>query len=1012
MSSANLELAGEVRLSRASYFTSNIDLGTSNIFSLVQTRQGESFCRLFCSEMSNEMSPGHARHMQWALSRLARPVITPRPCHPAARSVFSSPSVCLPPQASIKPILSYTDEENSVKTLHTSQLSPNLPSHAYEFPQASESPKPSSSEPGPTPENLSLPSSYLHSPLPPQHLAILAAKAVRLACSTGAFRDAHFIINSLHASNHANVPQPEPIKLPFIPTFEFTPITFDKPISPKLSAHVMLHHIIRNDSPLKAYETAQNLMKKGIPLRQATLLKVTDALLQAPPTVFSVLKEKGASMFHSTEFLPDSLPINPGAVEHDGLRFALMLLLKARENRRQCSDRAFEALVNFCLLQGEIIMGSLLFVLLVKDFETKAQKAQEIKAIITEQETCQGVASPRLIDRWKELIRSRIPSKRLLKAITQQCEEELSDDSEDREEALQSLANLAGLVDSRSMPFSDISHLLRVLYSCPKLPDTVIIVKGNSERTVNAYQYFHRVIFGLLQNLPTRKAKDSPARHQGKPVHAMPPLSRETYNTLVHYALRHRLSVSLARDVLHHMEHVRRPNLKPDTTTYNIIVRSGTLLRRNDLVSFAVAELRKLKENTDHGIAVPSGAPHRHPRPGSSSQSLSELLTVSPASSNVPADMYTLTSYITHLTSTGNPHVVASILFHVLPELTIVDHPAWGDDPPSAHERAVMARRARQERLYRAVSLGPHFFTSVLNALCKAGKTGLAERVWLLAKQAEKISWLKGRNEGLEVVEGWCLPIHAYTIMIQVYTAEARKGFRMRTRLPVASSETGGHKWQPRTNGKARVKGWAYYVLAKDKIASRHRSRRTLGLRMGAVLYRSMFRAARDIYDTLTRIVPNAQPRVYNLRPDARFFNAALEMFGRQAGMMRRAAKTRPAYWRQKERKAMMRYSRRGVVPRDCNPFLQRVVHGMLDAGFEVPAAYRRLFLGTWMYASMNRPSAPVVNRQPFAFPRPKKRFLPLALPTHKERGLPIQRSEWKHRRRRFLGPKGISQRT
>ena len=953
--------------------------------------------------------------MQWALSRLARSARPVMAHHPAARSVFSSPSVRSPPQASIKPRPLNADEP--VSALHTSLSSSFEPPRQHESrsPQGSESPD----EPRRT---LSLPHSHLQTLLPPPRLAVLAAKAVRLACSAGAYPDAHFIINSLHASNHADAPQLEPIKLPFMPAFKFTPITFDKPISPRLSAHVMLHHIIRNDSPLKAYETAQILIKKGIPLRQATLLKVTQALLHASPTVFSVLKEKGVSMVRSPGFLPDSLPINPDAIEDDGLRFALMLLLQARENRRQCWDRAFETLVNFCLLQGEIIMGSLLFVLLVKDYEAKALKAQEIKARITEQEACQGVASPQLIDRWKELIRSRMPSKRLLKAITQQCEEELSDDSGDHEEALQALANLAGLIDSRSMPFSDISHLLRALYSCPKLPDTVVIIEGNSERTINAYQYFHRVIFGLLQNLPTRKAKDPPARHQDNWVHVMPPLSRETYNTLVHYALRHRISVSLARDVLHHMEHVRRPNLKPDTTTYNIIVRSGTLLRRNDIVSFAVAELRKLKVNSDHGIAVPSGTPHRHPLPGSRNQSLSRLLAVSPASSNVPADMYTLTSYITHLTSTGNPHVVASILFHVLPELTIVDHPAWGDNPPSAYERAMMARRARQERLYRAVSLGPHFFTSVLNALCKAGKTGLAERVWLLAKQAEKISWLKSGHEGLEVAEGWCLPIHAYTIMMQVYAAEARKGFRVRTRLPVGSLETGEHKWQPRTDSKDKVKGWARYVLAKDKIASRHRSRRTLGLRLSAVLYRSMFRAARDIYDTLIRIVPNAQPRVYNLQPDARFFNAALEMFGRQPGMMRRAGKTRPAHWRQKERKAMMRYSRRGVVPRNGNPFLQRVVHGMLDAGFEVPMAYRRLFLGTWVYTSMTRPGVPVVNRQPLAFPRPKKRFLPHALPTHKERGLPIQRSDWKkvghgwkHRRRRSRGlkeGKRISQRT
>ncbi|KAF8451010.1 hypothetical protein L210DRAFT_3522177 [Boletus edulis BED1] len=125
--------------------------------------------------------------------------------------------------------------------------------------------------------------------------------------------------------------------------------------------------------------------------------------------------------------------------------------------------------------------------------------------------------------------------------------------------------------------------------------------------------------------------------------------------------------------------------------------------------------------------------------------------------------------------------------------------------------------------------------------------------------------------------------------MMQVYAAEARKGLCVHAHLPVASLETGKHTWRPRTNGKVKVKGWAHFVLAKDKIAGRHRSRRTLGLRMGVVLYRSMFRAARDIYDTLICIVPNAQPRVYNLQPDARFFNAALEMLERQPGTMRRS---------------------------------------------------------------------------------------------------------------------------
>ena len=63
-----------------------------------------------------------------------------------------------------------------------------------------------------------------------------------------------------------------------------------------------------------------------------------------------------------------------------------------------------------------------------------------------------------------------------------------------------------------------------------------------------------------------------------------------------------------------------------------------------------------------------------------------------------------------------------------------------------------MRKKSRQERLHRAASLGPDFFVAVLNALCKAGKTGLTERVWLLAKQAERISWVAGD------IPPWFLP--------------------------------------------------------------------------------------------------------------------------------------------------------------------------------------------------------------------------------------------------------------
>ncbi|KAF9242932.1 hypothetical protein BU15DRAFT_72590 [Melanogaster broomeanus] len=928
--------------------------------------------------------------MQWVASRAARGALiltrTHRPLSLSAHSVTA-----LAPHSHANPNSSPYPHIRSIFSSYFLTGQEPFYEEVVELPRPVQPPEPL--EASQSPKSLHAPEyNFFHppppppvqSPLPSTHLALIAATTVRQFCNAGAFSDAHYIINSMVYSKHPNAPRPEPLRLPFLPSFEFVPITFDKPISPRLAAHALLHHMIRKESPLQAYETAQKLMKMRIRLREATILKVIEALLQAPPTVFTALKHQSMSILPRASGVSNHLPINPEAAKDDGLRFALMLLLKVRENNQRCSDRTFETLVGFCLIQGEIIMGSLLFVLLVKDYEVRSQMAQEVKAKITEQETCQGVASPKLRHLWKDLIRRKIPSNRLLKAITHHCGEQLAFDSDSEEdetrraEALQALANLAGLIHARTLPHSDISYLLRGLYACPKLPNKVTVIEYGEERQVNAYRYFHHVIFRLVHHLPN--GKDPPDKHPGKQgsvSSVMPPLSRETYNTLVHYSLRHRLSVSLAQKALHHMEHVRRPALRPDITTYNIVVRSGTLLRRNDMVTFALEELRKLKENKGHGIILKPDRPAPLPNRFPDTTRLSDVLAVSPTSSQISADEFTLTSYITHLTSTGNPHVVASILTHVLPEISIVDHPAWGDNPPSVYERAMMARRTRQERLNRAVSLGPWFFTSVLNALCKAGKTGLAERVWLLAKQAERASWVMHGNQGPEVGQGWCLPVHAYTIMMQLYGMELRKVF-------ACALAYGG-----------QVKGWAFYVLVKDAVARRHRSRRTLGLRMGTVLYRSMFRAARDIYDSLTKLIPSSQPQIYQLQPDARFFNAALDMFGRQAG--KRAAYTGPAHWRQKEGKARMRFSRWRKVPQKHNPFLKRIVQDLITAGYELPIAFRRMFIGSWAYGSLDRPGRPTLNRQPFAFPVPKrKKFLPHALRTHKDRGLPVQRSEWK----------------
>ncbi|KAG1739919.1 uncharacterized protein EDB91DRAFT_1237459 [Suillus paluster] len=454
------------------------------------------------------------------------------------------------------------------------------------------------------------------------------------------------------------------------------------------------------------------------------------------------------------------------------------------------------------------------------------------------------------------------------------------------------------------------------------------------------------------------------------------------------------------------MEHKRDPPLRPTISTYNVFIRSGSLLRRNDLTEFAIEQLRKLKENDRHAIMVqppPSlvVAENRSEVNGAESKwavALKYQKAELPPVLEKPliADAFTLTSYIQHLTATGNPDVVADILFHVLPELSIIDHPSWGS--VTDKQLALIRMQTRQMRLARAVSLGPWFFIAVLNALCKAGKTGLAERVWLLAKQAERASLTGAIGVDGRPMKPWRLPIQAYTIMLQCYGAEARRGLELRR-----ISKPRANDWAPKIGGN-KVQGWASFVLAQNAAARKHRSRRTLALLMGATMYRIMRRAGMGIWKGLSELQDMDKVTLKPPRPDARFFNAALEMFGRQPRTFQRSSRTTPAHWRRKVNLGNVQFSRLGVMPRNWNPFLGRIVKEMHALGFKVPSGFRRLF---------EHRHRPELNQQPFAFPKSRRSpFRPHALRTLKTRGLPVRRKEWrvlgrryrwKHRRRRKL---------
>jgi hypothetical protein len=377
------------------------------------------------------------------------------------------------------------------------------------------------------------------------------------------------------------------------------------------------------------------------------------------------------------------------------------------------------------------------------------------------------------------------------------------------------------------------------------------------------------------------------------------------------------------------------------------------------------------------------------------------------------ADSATIVAYITHLVSTGRPGEIVTLLFDLIPELSVIDHPSWGELSPK--ERVSARRASREAAVQRGVALGPHFFAAVLNATHKAGKTGLSERVWLLGKACERASWLAAsRGAG----DPWCMPVEAYTAMMQVYTQEARRGLEaVRGRGGLADYHARlvaeGNGWAPRD--KARVKGWARVVLYRERLAPDQLPRRVAALKAGRTLLGTLIDAARALQRSLGALTsvdlgsadrPEAWRRLRLPRPDARFFNAALTLFARLAPEREMPRRPRRMDVLRRLAVAEEEFETHGLRPPGGGHALRELSQLMAAHGHAIPLGLRHLLVGVELPPLQRAPPSDhsLDMRLPFAFRRLRvRRALRdrlMRLPTVKERGLPLS-NDWRPRRTR-----------
>lgn len=832
----------------------------------------------------------------------------------------------------------------------------------------------------------------------------VAAQIVRLSIQEGEFGDALYVVNS---ACHSMLR--DPVQLQEAqegPSSQPQPIAFGRPVSPRLAAHAFLHGLVRGGYSLKAQTYARLMIQVGIPIHCKTLehvvacVKVPRSALPRFGPFARVIPRKAAIITQ------DVLQLQTGTVTDECTRAAVELLQTARTFGQRRTERMYRVLVSTLLMQGEIIVASLLFVMLIKDWEIrKVQDSSTDEEVKPEWITHAhlGVAPPPR----SALLDALYPDTRNMSKILDTIEAKFARQSDSSSDPtllpyIQSLAIFAMLLDTGQMHTHRVASVVRTLYQCPKIEARVWIFRDGQPIQVKAYTYFHNVLRRLVNSLGDHSTR------------IPPPLSRRAYNTLLSYSLRHRFSPTMASKVVEHMCVKRDPPIPPDTVTYNILLRSGTLLRQIYIADAALAALRAVGRSSgtdtaalDELITKTSSPPSNEaevdvtaPCPTSDSsvddfepsnlgaalaRLESERLTL-PQEVAVPtaafkANQSTLTSYITHLASTGRPENVVDVLFIILPELNIIDHPATNGVAPR-HQ----SKLSRKLALKSAAKHGPYVYGAIINTLTKAGEVGLAERVFILAQQAERASQTPGFADD---VVPWRLSIHAYTSMMQGYAfaAHGRLPNYKRSRYHVGSALLSRDAaWQP----KARHfrQGYARYVYITNARASpaKRYTKRQVSRRNAMLLYRSMMSGGRALLEMM--IVANAkpvrnsfnkgprqEPTWFILLPDERFFNAALKLF------TPKGASTGPVW----------------------TPMLHKLARAIVANGYGLPAKYEYLLGDRSKLRAATNDRGTIVHR-PYAFPPvPHDNTKIGVLRTVKTRGLPIRkkRPAWLRKRRR-----------
>lgn len=326
----------------------------------------------------------------------------------------------------------------------------------------------------------------IDAPLTEAQMSRAAAQAIRLSVRNAEPANAYYILNSLRFPIWRKK-YPTNDKMPGLNCLAalFVPLHFPRIVSPRLSGHALIHSLIRIGASEKAGHLAGVLLQNNIRIRERTLDAIFHALIVNPDTARrmrlerSWIKDQQLEVYWPLHRLP-SLP------REKNTRQAVELLLHLRRYRYRRTESMYQNLIHACLLQGEIFVGSLLFVLVVKDWQARKSRALRMNTPPEDGHIPQNITP----DLETELHGTPFPSATTMCAILDPIDEMLSLEGDSQEfdwqiqAALQSLANLASLLDTHSLPFSNIAPLIRTMYRCPRVHNDVWVLVINAHNAL------------------------------------------------------------------------------------------------------------------------------------------------------------------------------------------------------------------------------------------------------------------------------------------------------------------------------------------------------------------------------------------------------------------------------------------------------------------------------------------------------------------------------------------------